>query len=169
MRCSPAHLRTVTVTSFPERPCTRRVCALTRHSIPSSLRIRCISAETSGSSWLRSCDACWMIVTRLPKRRYAWAKFETDIAAAEDDEMWRHVVELQRFDIGERARGLKAGNIGDRRMCADVEEDLVAGQHACAAIIEVHFERFRSHETPGPHDELGAAVLVVAQVRGNLG
>ena len=35
--------------------------------------IRCISSETSRSSWPRSCGPCWMIVTRLPKRRYVWA------------------------------------------------------------------------------------------------
>src|SRR2546425_3951428 len=82
--------------------------------------------------------------------------------------MWRHVVELQRFDIGKRARGLEAWDIRDRRVCPEVEEDLVGRQYARAAVIEAHLERFRSHEAPGPHDELSAAVLVVAPVPGDL-
>src|SRR5882672_2580259 len=96
------------------------------------------------------------------------AEFETDITTAEHDQMWRHVVELQRFDIGKRARGLKAWNIRDRRVCPEVEEDLVGRQYARAAVIEAHLERFRSHEAPGPHDQLSAAVLVVAPVPGDL-
>src|SRR5439155_3205521 len=57
-------------------------------------------------------------------------------------------------------------NIGDRRVCADIEEDLVGRQHARPAVVEAHLERFRRHEMPRPHDQLGAAVLVVPQVRG---
>jgi len=53
-------------------------------------------------------------------------------------------------------------------VCADVEEDLVGCQHARPAVVEAHLERFRRHEMPRPHDQLGAAVLVVPQVRGNL-
>ena len=83
--------------------------------------------------------------------------------------MRRHVIEFQRLDIGERAGGLKPRNVRNGRARADVEEDLIARQHARPAIIEAHLERFGSHETPGPHDELGAAVFVVAHVRRNLG
>src|SRR3989441_8996922 len=64
------------------------------------------------------------------------AEFETDIAASEHDQVGRDVVELQRFDVGKRARGLKSRNIGDRRVCADVEEDLVGCQHARPAVVE---------------------------------
>src|SRR5207245_4825754 len=51
-------------------------------------------------------------------------EFETDIATAEDDAMWRYVVEFQRLDIGERAGGLKPRNVRNGRARADVEEDL---------------------------------------------
>jgi len=78
------------------------------------------------------------------------------------------VVEFERFDVGERLRGLEARNARDRRVGPDVEEDPLAHQHARSAIIEPHLERFRSDETPGPQDQVDPGVLVGAQVRGNL-
>ena len=51
---------------------------------------------------------------------------------------------------------------------SDVEENLLARQHARPAVIEAHLERLRRHKTPCPHDQFGAARLVVLQVRGNL-
>ena len=94
-------------------------------------------------------------------------QFEADIAAPEHDQMRRQVVELQSLDMGERPGGLEARNVRDCRVRSEVEENLVARQHPRAAVIQVHLERFRCHETPGPHDQFGAARLVVLQMRGD--
>ena len=75
--------------------------------------------------------------------------------------MRRQIVELQRLDMGERPGGLEAGNARDCRVRTEVEENLVARQHARAAVIEAHLKRFRRHKAPGPHDQFGAACLVV--------
>jgi hypothetical protein len=39
-------------------------------------------------------------------------KFQTDIAATEDDEMRRHVIEFQRLDVGQRAAARRPGMSG---------------------------------------------------------
>src|SRR4029450_6219126 len=96
------------------------------------------------------------------------AEFDTDIASAQHDQVWRHVVEFQRFDAGERARRLQAGNVGNRSVCADVDEALVCVKDTGPPAVQTHLECFRSHETAGPHDQLGAAVLVGVQVRVDL-
>ena len=83
--------------------------------------------------------------------------------------MWRHVVELQSLDVGERSRCLESWHARNCRVGSDVEEHLVACQHTCPAVIQAHLERSRRHEAPGAHDQLGAARLVVLQVPGDLG
>ena len=70
--------------------------------------------------------------------------------------------------MGERPGGLEAGNARNCRVRSEVEEDLVARQQARAAVIQADLERFRRHKTPAPHDQFGAARLVVLQMRRNL-
>src|SRR5262249_31563236 len=96
------------------------------------------------------------------------AEFETDIASAEHDQVWRHVVEFQRFDAGERAGCFQAGSVGTRSGSPDVAEALAWGEDAPPPAVQTHLEGFRSDETAGPHDQLGAAVLIGAQVRVDL-
>ena len=79
--------------------------------------------------------------------------------------MRRQVVELQSLDMRERSGGLEARNARNCRVRSDVEKDLVARQHARPAVIQAHLERFRRHKTPGPHDQFGAARLVVLQMQ----
>ena len=67
--------------------------------------------------------------------------------------------------------GRAASRPGTSRNCrvrSEVEENLVARQHARAAVIQVHLERLRRHEAPAPHDQFGAARLVVLQMQGDL-
>src|SRR5882762_2808681 len=94
-------------------------------------------------------------------------QFETDIAAPEHDQMWRQVVELQSLNMGERSGGLEARNARNYRVRSDVEENLVARQYACPALIQAHLERFGCHETPSPHDQFGAGRLVLLQMEIN--
>src|SRR5262245_22812523 len=41
-------------------------------------------------------------------------EFETNVASTEHDQVWRNVVDFQRFNAGERAGSLQAGNVGNR-------------------------------------------------------
>src|SRR5256885_2766676 len=50
-----------------------------------------------------------------------------------------------------------------RSVCADVDEDLVCVEDTRPPAVQTHIECFRSDETAGPHDQLGAAVLVGAR------
>src|SRR4029079_10468797 len=96
-------------------------------------------------------------------------ELKTDIAAAKHDQMPRQVIELESLDMRERLGGCQPGNVRNCRVRADIDEHLVAGKKAGAAIIEGDFESLRRHETRSPHDQLGAALLVVTQMRGHLG
>src|SRR5262245_61475270 len=57
-------------------------------------------------------------------------QFEPDIAPAEYEQMRRHVVKLQRLDMGKWSDSLEARNARDGRVRADVEEHLVAHEEA---------------------------------------
>ena len=53
-------------------------------------------------------------------------------------------------------------------MRADVDEHAVADQQPRAAVVQLDLERPRGHEPARAHDQLGAARLVVVQMRGDL-
>ena len=94
-------------------------------------------------------------------------QFEAGIAAADDDQMGGQNVELERFDMGERLRGLETGNVGNSGMRPHIDENLGPGQRTHAPVVQAHFERLRRDEAPVPHDQFGAAFLVVLQMRGD--
>src|SRR5262249_44850702 len=77
------------------------------------------------------------------KARGRLAKFEADITSAEYDEGRRPVVESQRFDAGERARSFQAGNVGNRPVCADVDEDLVCVEETRSPAVQTRLQCFR--------------------------
>ena len=85
-------------------------------------------------------------------------EFQADVAAAEDDQVRRQAVEFQRLDVRQRPGVREAGGRRDRRPRPDVEEDPLALQHARAAVAQAHLQRFRRHEPPVAHDQLGAAL-----------
>jgi len=51
---------------------------------------------------------------------------------------------------------------------ADVDEHAVADQQPRAAVVQLDLECPRGHEPARAHDQLGAARLVVVQMRGDL-
>src|SRR5262249_14342956 len=90
------------------------------------------------------------------------------VAASEHDEMRRQIIELERLDVRERAGGLEPGHARNGRVRADVDEHPVADQHARVSVVQLDLERLRGHEPARAHDELGAARLIVLQVRVDL-
>src|SRR5258707_5761343 len=81
--------------------------------------------------------------------------------------MGRQVVELQSLNMCERSGGLEARNARNYRWRSDVQENLAARQLACPAVIQAHLERFGCHKTPSPHDQFGAARLVLLEMEIN--
>jgi len=75
-------------------------------------------------------------------------QLEADVAAAEHDQMRRHIVELQSLDMGERPRRFETRNARNGRVRSDVEENLLAREHTRPAVVEADLERFRRHKTP---------------------
>jgi hypothetical protein len=53
------------------------------------------------------------------------------------------------------------------RACSDIDENLIAHQHARPAVVQPHLERFRRHEIPCSHDQFRAARLVLLQSQGD--
>ena len=126
----PDGVRTTRRTVCPERPCTSSTSAETTMSMPSSPRMlsdlfRHVGVLAPGE--LRSVldDGHAAAEAAVGLRQ-----FEADIAAAEHDQMRRQIVEFQRLDIRQRPGGIEAGNVWYRRMGSDIEEHLIAGQHA---------------------------------------
>jgi hypothetical protein len=55
-------------------------------------------------------------------------EFQPDIAAADDDEVFRHLAELHHRDIVEIGHVPDTGEVGHDSPSADIEEDLSGGQ-----------------------------------------
>src|SRR5205809_6723964 len=121
--------------------------------MPSSLRIRSISSTTSGSSRLMIRGPGSIHGDLAAKPAVGLRYFESDIAAAENDEMRRQIVEFEGFDVRQRARGREAGDIRDCGVRPDIEENPIAGQQPRAAVIELHLKRLRRDEAPARHDQ----------------
>jgi hypothetical protein len=74
--------------------------------------------------------------------------------------MLRHIVEFQQLDVCKWSGRIETGHARNCRLCSDVDENLIADQHACPAVIQAHLKRFRCHEIPGSHDQFRAARFV---------
>jgi hypothetical protein len=87
-------------------------------------------------------------------------QFQSDIAAADDDEVVGQSIELERLDIGQRLGGSEPRNLRDRRARADIDRDTIAGQHSHAAVVQTDLDRLWRNEPTRAHDQFGAAGLV---------
>ena len=139
--CSPEAVRTETATSSPERPRTSRISAATmklnafraEDALQFIGNVRILSGHDPGGGFDDGHPAA---ETAIGLRH-----FEADIAAADQDHMRRQIIEFERLDMRQRPGRLEAGNVRNCRMRAQVEENPLAGEHARAAVVEVHFER----------------------------
>src|SRR5262249_43268568 len=79
-------------------------------------------------------------------------QLETDITAAEHDQMRRQVVELESLDIREWSGRFQPGNLGNCRVRPDIDEDVIAGEHGDAAVIQQHLDRLWRDDPTRTHD-----------------
>ena len=84
----------------PERPRTLTTSAPVRTSMPSSLRMRCISSATSESSRPKSRGPLSDDRHPAPKTAESLSHFDADITAAKHDQVRRHVAQFERLDVG---------------------------------------------------------------------
>src|SRR5215468_10569427 len=109
-------------------------------------------------------DDCY-VATEAP---VSLGHFESNIAPTDHDQMRWHVVELQSLDMCERSSSIEAGNIWNRSMGSQVEEDFVRRQHTLPPVVQRHLKCFRRDKTPAPHDQFGAARFEVLPMPRNL-
>jgi hypothetical protein len=95
-------------------------------------------------------------------------QFKAGIAAPDHDQIRRQIIELQDLDVRQRLGDFEAGNARNRSMRSNVEEDLGASQRPRPSVIEADLDSLRRDEAPSPHDQIGAALLVVLQMRSDL-
>ena len=104
---------------------------------------------------------------RLPKRRYACASSRPTYPPPTTTRCEGTRAEVERLDVRQWSGGPQAGDRGDRRMRSHVEEHAIAGEHSRPTVVQAHLERLRCHEASRPHDQLGAARLVLLEVHGD--
>jgi hypothetical protein len=82
--------------------------------------------------------------------------------------MCRQIIEFERLDVRQRMGVFEPGHGRNGCARANVDEHAVTDQHLRSAVVQLHFQGLRAHELPGAHDQLGTAVLVIPQIRGDL-
>jgi hypothetical protein len=78
------------------------------------------------------------------------------------------VIEFERLNMRAWPGRFESRNVPNRWMDAQVQEHLVAGEEARAAIVELNFDHLGRDETSASYDQLGAARLVVAKMQFDL-
>ncbi|MDT4851430.1 hypothetical protein FQZ97_856100 [compost metagenome] len=85
-----------------------------------------------------------------PEAAHHLRELQTDVAAADDDQMFGHAVQLQNRDVVECGHGVDAGDIRAHRAAAHVQEDARCRQAASA-----DFQRRSGHEAGLSNDDFG--------------
>ena len=143
-----------------------------RTAMPSASRMCRIASETSSSSRPISRGPFSTMVTSAPKRRIHLRELEADVAAADDDEMPRHVIEREHRRVREVRHVVNTGHVGNERAAADVDEDPRRGQQLLAHADDVR--PLRTGRAPGrpcsgpcpqPLLDAGARVAETASAR----
>src|SRR5260370_4525306 len=92
-------------------------------------------------------------------------EFQANIATAENDQMAGKAIEFECLYVRERFRGTKAGDVGDSRGSAEIQEHAVALQTAHSAVAQSNLNGLRSNEAALAQDNLGAAFPVFVNVQ----
>jgi hypothetical protein len=95
-------------------------------------------------------------------------EFEPHVTPSEHDEVCRQIIEFEGLDVRQRTGVSEPGHGRNGCARANVDEHTVTDQHLRSVVVQLHFQGLQAHELPGAHDQLGTAVLVVPQIRGDL-
>ncbi len=91
-------------------------------------------------------------------------KLQTDIAAANNDEMFGQPFEIERFDMRHRRGGGKSGHVRYGGTRAHIEEDTFTAQAASPAGVQRHLHGLRLGEAGFAHDQLRTAGFEFVEV-----
>ena len=95
-------------------------------------------------------------------------EFESDVAAAHHDEMTRHRVQLKDGRVRQERHALDAGEVGDTRASADVDEDARRRQDLITDTDRRwRFKACVAHEDRAPLERAEAALDAIARVGDN--
>jgi hypothetical protein len=83
--------------------------------------------------------------------------------------MLRETTQFQRFDVGQRFGRFQARDIGNGCMGPNIQNDLIAREHAYDPLVCPHLDGLWGYEEPFTHDQLGAARFVQIEVEANTG
>ena len=136
----------------PDRPRTLAISALTRNS--NSLAAQDSLDFLSNVTILAAHELRPLLQYRHAAAEAAvgLSQLEAYVAAAEHDEVRRQVVELESLDIREWSGLFQPGNLGNCRVRPDIDEDIIAGEHTDAAVIQQHLDRVWRDKPTRTHD-----------------
>ncbi len=92
------------------------------------------------------------------------SKLQTDIATANNDEMFGQPFEIERFDMRQRRGGGKSGHLRYGGARANIKEDTLTAQAACPAGVQRYIHDLRFGEAGFAHDQLRTACFELVEV-----
>jgi hypothetical protein len=101
------------------------------------------------------------------KAGHRLGELERDVAAAQDEQVFRQGVEVEKFDMGHSRRRLEPREVRLRGEGAEVEEHPVGAHHARPTLIQRHFDGTFTDELAAAHYQFGAACLEPSLVHRN--
>jgi hypothetical protein len=87
-------------------------------------------------------------------------QLQPDVAAADDDQMFRQPVQVKQLDVGHRSRLGQTGHVRHGRAGAQVQEHPLAADLPPAAVVQLDVDRSLAGKARLAHDQLGAAGAV---------
>lgn len=94
-------------------------------------------------------------------------EFKADETTTDHNQMFWDDVEFENFDVGEKRRLMKSGDVRDGRARADIEEDAIADDRSRSTHDEPNGECRRSGKSCMAHADLCAGGLVFCEMQGD--
>src|SRR5580658_7275007 len=91
-------------------------------------------------------------------------EFESNIASAQNQKMFGDVIKFQGLDVGKRLHLGQSWNWLKRGARTRIDDDIFATECACPAVGQFDFDGLGANETPRPHHQFRAALLVLVEV-----
>src|ERR1700733_3163489 len=94
-------------------------------------------------------------------------KLKTDIAASDHEQMFRDMVQLERFNMRERFCFRQSRHGVNRRARAGIDEDFLPAKHSRLAFGGSDFDGFGAGKTSGADDQVCPAFFIEIEMQRN--
>src|SRR5262249_47657678 len=91
-------------------------------------------------------------------------QLQSDIAAADHEEMCGDFIQFECFDVCKGLRSNKAGNWFEDSACTCVNDHMGSSESTRCSVRKCGLQRSRADEASGAEDEFRAALLVVIEI-----